>query len=69
MPKDVADVRSFMGLAGYYRRFIKDFSKLASLLFGLLGKDVEFIWSENCQEALDTLEIKLVIARILRGPN
>jgi len=47
-PQKVRDVKSFLGLAGYYRRFIKEFSKLASPLFGLLGKDVEFIWSENC---------------------
>ena len=66
-PQKVRDVRSFLGLAGYYRRFIKDFSKLASPLFGLLGKNVEFIWSENCQEALDTLKSKLVTAPILRG--
>ena len=68
-PQKVRDVRSFLGLTGYYRRFIKDFSKLASPLFGLLGKDVEFIWSENYQEALDTLKRKLVTAPILRGPN
>ena len=41
-PQKVRDVRSFLGLAGYYRRFIKDFSKLASPLFSLLAKDVEF---------------------------
>lgn len=38
-------------------------------MFGLLGKDVEFIWIENCQEALDTLKSKLVTAPILTGPN
>ena len=68
-PQKVRDVRSFLGLAGYYRRFIKDFSKLASPLFGLLGKDFEFIWTETYQEALDNLKRKLVIALILRGPN
>eukprot|EP00253_Pinus_taeda_P030041 PITA_30041 len=52
----VRDVWSFLGLAGYYRRFIKDFSKLASPLFGLLGKDDEFIWTDNYQEALDALK-------------
>ena len=65
----VRDVQSFLGLAEYYRRFIKDFSKLASPLFGLLGKDVEFIWTDNCQEALDNLKSKLVTTLILRGPN
>jgi len=68
-PQKVRDVRSFLGLAGYYRRFIKDFSKLASPLFGLLGKYAEFIWTDNCQEALDTLKGKLITSPILRGPN
>ena len=68
-PQKVRDVQSFLGLVGYYRRFIKDFSKLASPLFGILGKNVEFIWTENCQEALDVLKGKMVTAPILRGPN
>eukprot|EP00253_Pinus_taeda_P004185 PITA_04185 len=68
-PQKVRDVQSFLGLVGYYRRFIKHFSKLASPLFGLLGKDVEFIWTDHCQEALDTLKSKFVTAPILRGPN
>ena len=68
-PQKVRDVRSFLGLARYYRRFIKDFSKLASPLFGLLGKDIEFIWLENYYEALDTLNSKLVTDPILRGQN
>eukprot|EP00253_Pinus_taeda_P035092 PITA_35092 len=68
-PQKVRDVQSFLGLARYYRSFIKDFRKLASPLFGLLGKDVEFIWTDNCQEALDVLKAKLVTAPILRGPN
>eukprot|EP00253_Pinus_taeda_P012524 PITA_12524 len=68
-PQKVRDVNSFLGLARYYRRFIKDFSKLTSPLFGLLGKDVEFIWTSNCQEALDALKGKLVTFPILRGPN
>jgi len=48
---------------------MKDFNKLASSLFGPLGKDVEFIWTENCQEALDTFKRELVTVPILRGPN
>lgn len=68
-PQKVRDVRSFLGLAGYYRRFIKDFSKLTSPLFGLLAKDVEFNWTDDCQKALNELKNKLVSAPILRGPN
>ena len=68
-PQKVRDVWNFLGLAGYYRRFIKDFSKIASPLFGLLGKDAEFIWTDNCQEALDALKGKLITTPILRGPN
>eukprot|EP00253_Pinus_taeda_P028823 PITA_28823 len=68
-PQRVRDVQSFLGIVGYYRRFVKDFSKLASPLFGIMGKDVEFIWTDNYQEALDTLKSKLVTAPILRAPN
>eukprot|EP00253_Pinus_taeda_P013450 PITA_13450 len=68
-PQKVRYVWSFLGLAGYYRRFIKDFSKLASPLLGLLGKDVEFKWINDCQRALDELKFKLVSTPILRGPN
>ena len=68
-PQKQRDVRSFLGLDGYYQRFIKDFSRLASSLFGLLAKDFEFIWSKSCQEALDIVKDKLTTAPILRGPN
>jgi len=68
-PQKKRDVRSFLGLSRYYRRFIKDFSKLASPLFGLLAKDVELLWSKSYQEALETLKDKLTTAPILRGPN
>eukprot|EP00253_Pinus_taeda_P005610 PITA_05610 len=68
-PQKVRDVWSFLGLVGYYHRFIKDFSNLASPLFGLLAKYVEFKWSDDCQKALNELKDKLVSAPILRGPN
>eukprot|EP00253_Pinus_taeda_P010219 PITA_10219 len=68
-PQKIRDVRSFLGFVGYYGRFIKDFSKLASPLFSLLGKDVEFKWIDDCQGALDELKDKLVSAPILRGAN
>ena len=68
-PQKKRDVKSLLGLVGYYRIFIKDFSKLASPLFGLLAKDSEFIWSKSFQETLDILKGKLTTASILRGPN
>ena len=64
-PQNQRDVRSFLGLVGYYKRFIYDFSKLASPLFGLLAKDFEFILSKSCQEALDILKGNLTTAPIL----
>lgn len=68
-PQKRRDVRIFLGLARYYKRFIKDISKLASPLFGLFAKDFEFILSKSCQEALDILKGKLTTTLILRGPN
>ena len=55
-PQKQKDVRSLLGLDGYYRRFIKDFSKMASPLFGLLAKYSEFIWSGPCQEAFELIK-------------
>jgi len=67
-PQKKRDVISLLGLFGYYMRFINDFSKAASPLFGLLAKDFECLWSESFQEALETLKDKLTTAPILRGP-
>jgi hypothetical protein len=68
-PKTQTDVRSFLGHAGYYRRFIKNFSKIASPLFVLLMKNVEFKWTNQCEEAFKTLKHKVSTAPILRGPD
>jgi len=68
-PQKVRDVQSFLGLARYYRRFIKDFNRLASPFFGLLGKDVEFKCTDDCEGALEELKDKLLSAPILRGSN
>ena len=55
-PKTQTDVRSFLGHAGYYRRFIKDFSKIASPLFVLLMKNAKFKWTDGCQKAFNELK-------------
>nr|GEW62090.1 DNA-directed DNA polymerase [Tanacetum cinerariifolium] len=64
-PTTVKGIRSFLGHAGFYRRFIKDFSKIASPMTRLLEKDTPFIFSKECVEAFQTLKRKLTEAPIL----
>ena len=52
-PRNVSEVRSFLGLAGYYRRFVKGFSMISAPMTKLLQKDVKFEWSERCQKSFD----------------
>jgi hypothetical protein len=54
-PTTVTEVRSFLGLAGYYRRFIPDFSKIAKPMTRLLQKDEKFVWTPKYEEAFHTL--------------
>ena len=69
IPNCQRDVRSFLGFNGYYRRFIENFTKIASPLFKLLTKDCEFKWDPDCQSAFETLKTRISEAPILRGPN
>ncbi len=64
-PKTITNVRSFLGLTGYYRKYIRGYSRMASPLFELTKKDVEFVWNQNCQRAFDDLKRALVEAPIL----
>ena len=68
-PKCVRDIRSFLGHAGFYRRFIKDFSAIARPLCTLLAKDVPFTWSQACDTAFTKLKNMLVSPPIMRSPN
>ena len=68
-PKCVRDIRSFLGHAGFYRRFIKDFSAIARPLCTLLAKDVPFAWSQACEDAFVKLKTMLVSPPIMRSPN
>jgi hypothetical protein len=63
------EVRSFLGLAGYYRRFILDFSKIAKPMTRLLQKDHKFAWIEECEIAFRTLRTLLTTALVLAQPN
>jgi hypothetical protein len=64
-PTSVHQVRSFLGLAGYYRRFIPDFSKIVKPITGLLKNDAKFDWSSKCNKAFEQLKILLTTASVL----
>ena len=64
-PTDVGEIQSFLGLAGYYRRFIEGFSKLAKPMTALLEKNAKFVWSKKCQANFEELKKRLTIALVL----
>ena len=68
-PTNVKGVRSFLGHAGFYRRFIQDFSKIAKPLCDLLGKEAEFVFDDHCLKAFNILKEKLVSAPIIMTPQ
>ena len=68
-PKSVFEIHSFLGLAGYYRRFIEDFSGLAAPITRLTRKKVKFDWDDRCEEAFQELKRRLTTALILIVPD
>ncbi|CAL2266739.1 unnamed protein product [Prunus armeniaca] len=68
-PTAVKSVRSFLGHAGFYRRFIKDFSKISRPLCNLLAKDAPFVFDDACLEAFNKLKTLLTTAPIIAAPN
>ena len=68
-PTNVKGVRSFLGHAGFYRRFIKDFSKIAKPLSNLLEKEAKFIFDDACLLAFNTLKERLTAAPIIVVPD
>ncbi|KAL8147994.1 hypothetical protein AgCh_005357 [Apium graveolens] len=68
-PKTPMKIRSFLGLAGYYRRFLKDFSKIASQVTKLTRKNEKFVWTEKCKESFQELKRRLVTAPVLALPD
>ena len=68
-PTDVSEIRSFLGLAGYYRRFIEGFSKLAKPMTAMLEKNAKFEWSSKCQASFEELKKRLTIAPVLILPD
>jgi hypothetical protein len=68
-PRTVKEIYSFLGRAGFYRRFIKDFSKIARPLCRLLAKETPFEFDEECTKAFGALKEILKSAPIIRPPN
>jgi len=69
VPKNVKEVKSFLGLSGYYRRFIHNYGQISKPLTALLKKDVPYRWSDLCQTSFETLKDLLTQAPILQYPD
>jgi hypothetical protein len=69
IPTNVSAIQSFLGLAGYYRCFIKDFSKIAKPMTKLLEKNKAFEWVEECQTSFEELRKRLTSAPVLVLPD
>ena len=65
LPKSVFEIRSFLGLAGYYRRFIEGFSKLALPLTQLTQKGQAYVWDAKCEKSFQELKKRLTSAPVL----
>lgn len=68
-PKSVKDIQVFLGFANFYRRFIKNYSKIARPMMDLLCKDVPFLWTPSCQSSFDDLKKSFVTAPVLIHAN
>ncbi|XP_034594577.1 uncharacterized mitochondrial protein AtMg00860-like [Setaria viridis] len=68
-PKSVTKIRSFLSLAGYYRRFIENFSKIAKPMIELLKSSVSFVWSDKCKGSFQELKTPLTTTLVLTLPN
>ncbi|XP_069154349.1 uncharacterized mitochondrial protein AtMg00860-like [Solanum lycopersicum] len=67
-PTNLTEIRSFVGLASYYRRFVKGFSSIAAQLTNLSKQSVPFVWSDECEESFRKLKTLLTTAPIITLP-
>ncbi|XP_020529942.1 uncharacterized protein LOC110008218 [Amborella trichopoda] len=68
-PTNVSEVRNFLGLAGYYMRFVEGFSKIALPLTRITQKEVKFVWSDNCKRSFQELKKRMTTALVLTLPE
>lgn len=69
VPKDQSEVRAFLGICNYYRRFVNGYANIAAPLNRLLQRDVQFVWTNDCDLAFQMLKQALISPPILRYPN
>lgn len=65
IPRNISEVRAFVGMANYYSKFINDFADIMSPLYNLLSKDVSFVWSDKCQKAYDRIKREVTSDQVL----
>ena len=65
----VTEIRSFLGFAGYYRRFVQDFSRITAPMTRLTQKNAKFVWSDACENSFQLLKEKLTTTPVLTLPN
>jgi hypothetical protein len=68
-PSSISEIRSFLGMAGYYCRFIKRFSSIAKPLTELLKKENKFVWTPKCEESFQDIKKKLITSPVLTLPD
>ena len=68
-PTTQTEVRGYLGLAGYYRKFVEGFSSIARPMTQLLKKDQKFVWTEKCEASFQELKRRLVSAPVLTMPD
>ena len=68
-PLNLKQLRSFLGLASYYRRFIPRFSQVAAPLYALMKKDTPYQWNSSCQDTFEQLKQKIIQAPVLAFPD
>ena len=69
MPRSVKDVQKFLGLANYYRQFVKDFAKIAKPLHEMMRKETKWRWGERQQKAFEELKEKFMTEPVLVTPD